>query len=242
MKPIARITAIYRYPVKGMRGEELQSAQLGWHGLEGDRRFAFMEREDRSGFPWATGRVAPRLVRYVPRFVEVQSHSQLPVTVSTPSGEDHPINSPALKAEHLFQFGESIELVRLNRGCFDTMPVSLISTRTLDAIGAGAGLAVQARRFRPNLVVEPLEDGPSPEDGWLGGLLVFGEGMQAAALRLNRQNERCAMINVDPDTAAQTPEVLKHVTRDREKRAGVYGSTERPGTIQVGDVVHWMER
>jgi hypothetical protein len=48
---IGHIEAIFRYPVKSMRGESLDAATLGWHGLEGDRRLAFRRLEERGGFP-----------------------------------------------------------------------------------------------------------------------------------------------------------------------------------------------
>lgn len=48
---IGHIEAIFRYPVKSMGGERLEVAQLGWHGLDGDRRLAFRRMDDRSGFP-----------------------------------------------------------------------------------------------------------------------------------------------------------------------------------------------
>ena len=48
---IGQVEAIYRYPVKSMRGERLEAATLGWSGIEGDRRLAFRRVEDRSGNP-----------------------------------------------------------------------------------------------------------------------------------------------------------------------------------------------
>ena len=35
---IGQVEALFRYPVKSMGGEPLEEANLGWHGLEGDRR------------------------------------------------------------------------------------------------------------------------------------------------------------------------------------------------------------
>lgn len=49
---IGQVEAIFRYPVKSMAGERLETENLGWHGLEGDRRLAFRRIEDRGGFPW----------------------------------------------------------------------------------------------------------------------------------------------------------------------------------------------
>ena len=57
---IRQVEAIFRYPVKSMRGEPLEVANLGWHGLEGDRRLAFRRINNRSGFPWLTGKQASR--------------------------------------------------------------------------------------------------------------------------------------------------------------------------------------
>jgi hypothetical protein len=46
---IGHVEAVFRYPVKSMRGEPLESANLGWHGLDLDRRLAFRRHSD---FPW----------------------------------------------------------------------------------------------------------------------------------------------------------------------------------------------
>jgi MOSC domain-containing protein YiiM len=45
------------------------------------------------------------------------------------------------------------------------------------------------------------------------------------------------MINIDPDTAAPDPQVLKTVVRLNENNAGVYGTVVQTGTIRVGDPV-----
>ena len=47
---IGHVEAIFRYPVKSMGGERLEVAELGWHGLDGDRRLALRRIDDRSGF------------------------------------------------------------------------------------------------------------------------------------------------------------------------------------------------
>jgi len=47
---IGKVEAIFRYPVKSMGGEQFEVAELGWHGIEGDRRLAFRRMDDRSGF------------------------------------------------------------------------------------------------------------------------------------------------------------------------------------------------
>ena len=63
---IGHVEAIFRYPVKSMGGEQLELADLGWHGLEGDRRLAFRRAADRSGFPWLTASTLPELILFAP--------------------------------------------------------------------------------------------------------------------------------------------------------------------------------
>jgi hypothetical protein len=57
---IGQVEAIFRYPVKSMAGEQLEAANLGWHGLDGDRRLALRRMENRSGMPWLTASKLPR--------------------------------------------------------------------------------------------------------------------------------------------------------------------------------------
>ena len=49
---IGHVEAIFQYPVKSMGGERLEVANLGWHGLDGDRRLAFRRIDDHSGARW----------------------------------------------------------------------------------------------------------------------------------------------------------------------------------------------
>jgi uncharacterized protein YcbX len=56
---IGEVAGLFRYPVKSMRGETLEVADLGWHGLDGDRRLAFRRGDDRGGFPWLPDRQGP---------------------------------------------------------------------------------------------------------------------------------------------------------------------------------------
>ena len=48
---LGRVRELYRYPVKSMVATPIESGQLGWHGLDGDRRFAFRRLADHSEFP-----------------------------------------------------------------------------------------------------------------------------------------------------------------------------------------------
>lgn len=232
---VATIKALFRYPVKGMRGESLDSVDLYWHGLVGDRRFAFVNAQDsKSGFPWLTGRKKARMLQYTPTG-DAESGA---LRVQTPAGSTHDLQSPDLLGEMEALYGAEASLVHLGRGCFDSMPVSLISQATVDALTTGGGVVSDVRRFRPNILLDCGDAPAFVEEDWLGGLLVFGEGVDAPRLRLNRHNVRCVMVNLDPDTAVSTPDVLKHVTNTRDAKAGIYASTEKIGNLRVGTKIY----
>jgi len=62
---IGQVQAIFRYPAKSIGGERLEEADMGWHGLEGDRRLSFRRMNDRGGFPRLTTSNLPELIRLV---------------------------------------------------------------------------------------------------------------------------------------------------------------------------------
>src|SRR5438105_2136223 len=81
---IGQIEAIFRYPVKSMAGESLEVAELGWHGLDGDRRLAFRRTTDRGGSPWLTATRLPQLLLFAPQRGESSAESGIPSHVRTP--------------------------------------------------------------------------------------------------------------------------------------------------------------
>ena len=71
----------------------------------------------------------------------------------------------------------------------------------------------------------------------MGGVLSFGDADGAAAVGITNRDERCAMVNFDPDSARPTPEVLKAIVRVRDNKAGVYATTTRRGRLAPGQAV-----
>src|SRR2546430_17593094 len=68
MRTIGTVESLWRYPVKSMRGEELDEVFAGYAGVYGDRLFAFESSAGRKGFPFFTGREQRQMIRYRPRF------------------------------------------------------------------------------------------------------------------------------------------------------------------------------
>lgn len=233
---IGHVEAIYRYPVKSMAGEKLEAAELGWHGLEGDRRLAFRRIEDCSGFPWLSAGKLPELILFAPQR-EDGAPGDLPTHVRTPDGEEMPVFGEDLAAEVGRRHGAPVQMMQLKHGIFDEASVSVIALDTMSEIGRLAGRSLDVRRFRPNVVVRLLRPAPFQEDEWVGGVLSFGEGDDAPAIAVTMRDVRCSMLCLDPDSASSAPEVLKAVVREHENTAGIYGTVTRIGRLAVGQTI-----
>lgn len=234
---IAHVEAIFRYPVKSMAGEPVEVADLGWHGLDGDRRLAFRRMNDRSGMPWLTASKLPALLLFAPRRRRDGAQGDLPTHIRTPDGKELPVFGEELAAEVGYRYGSPVQMMHLRNGAFDEASISVIASDTVHEIGRFAGLNPDVRRFRPNVVVRLLRSVPFQEDEWLGCVLSFGERDDAPAIAVTMRDERCSMVNLDPDSASIAPEVMKAVVRANQNNAGIYGTVIRKGKLVVGQTI-----
>jgi|SRR5690242_3586750 len=234
---LGHVCELVRYPVKSMAGVSTQSAVLGWHGFEGDRRFAFRRLGNDSGFPWLSASRLPELLLYQPVGLDENHDKPSPTHVRTPDGSLLELRSTELRAEISERFGGELELMNLKHGIFDDASVSVIGLVTIAHIGREIGLDLDRRRFRANILVDTLSLEPFLEDGWVGGTLVFGDGESRPAVNVTLRDLRCVMINLDPDNATEEPRIMKAVVGLNRNKAGVYATVVRTGTIRVGDQV-----
>ena len=130
-----------------------------------------------------------------------------------------------------------VQMMHLNRGIFDEASISVITSATVSEIGRLAAQPPDVRRFRPNVVIASLRSVPFEEDEWVGGILSFGEGIEAAAISVTNRDERCSVVNLDPDSARPAAEVLKAIVRVKDNKAGVYGTVTRRGRLAVGQPI-----
>lgn len=226
------VAALNRYPVKSMAGESLDAADIRWAGLQGDREYGFVFTDRPRRFPWLSGRDVAGLVRYRPVCRGRYGTTGLPVDVVTPRGHRLDITDPELAGELAAAAGVGLQLVQLSRGAYDSMPVSLATRVTFDAIDAAHGAPVDPRRFRINLVIDSAER----DTAWRHRVLEFGS--EGPRLAVCRSIERCALITVDPDTAERDPSVMRTVARGFDNEVGEYASVLKPGPIRIGDEVY----
>lgn len=234
---VGEIEAIFRYPVKSMRGEPLEAATLGWHGLDGDRRFAFRRLDERGAFPWLTASKLPELILFTPQPSEAGNGDALPTHVLTPEGESMPVLGKALAADVGRRYGSPVEMMQWKHGIFDEGTLSVITSDTAREVCRLAARSPDIRRFRPNIVIRSARALPFEEDEWVGSVLAFGEAEDAPAVAVTMRDERCVMLNFDPDDGSSAPEIMKAVVRANQNTAGIYGAVTRIGRLAVGQTV-----
>jgi uncharacterized protein YcbX len=228
MTTLGTLARIARYPVKSMRGEELESTAVAFQGLPLDRSFAFVQEGVHTPFPWLTGRECPQLLQCQP----IVGEGRWPaMRVHSPAGEFE-LGSAEFAAQLHSWSGRRAVLHSDYRGCQDVAYVSVISTATIRALAETAGVPVDHRRFRMNFVVD-LGDTPFAEKAWVGRQVRLGD----VVIAVHEQDRRCQMITLDPETGASTPAVLKAAGELNEVYAGVYGSVLVPGEVSVGDEI-----
>ncbi|HEY2712003.1 MAG TPA: MOSC N-terminal beta barrel domain-containing protein [Chthoniobacterales bacterium] len=229
---IGQVEAIFRYPIKSMAGEPLETAQLGWHGLEGDRRLAFRRMNEARGFPWLIASKLPELLLFSPQR-RGATIGDLPTHVRTPENNELPVFGEELVAEVGRRHGSPVEMMHLRHGIFDDASISVIASETVHEIARLTGLSADVRRFRPNVVVRLLRPVPFLEDQWVGGILSFGDGDNAPAISVTMRDVRCPVVNFDPDSARRAPKVMKAIVQANRNNAGVYGTVIRIGQLAI---------
>jgi uncharacterized protein YcbX len=257
MRIIGKVESLWRYPVKSMRGEELDEAFAGYAGVYGDRVFAFKSSASPTGFPYFTAREQRRLLQYRPRFrypdkaarpanlTEANSMgagplfadiSELMVDIETPDGKTLAIDDPLLIEMVLSDIDEKhqLTLMRSHRAMTDCRPVSIFSLQSAQQLSEETQTPIDKRRFRANVYLDLASGNGFGENELVGRSLKIGSKV---IVRVLERDARCAMITLDPDTSERTPAVLKKVAQAHEGMAGVYGAVLVEGLIQKGDSI-----
>ena len=161
----------------------------------------------------------------------------MPTHVRTPEGKEYELRSNELREEISRGHGRDVELMNPKSGIFDEACLSVISLSTVHGVERESGRELDLRRFRPNVVIETNSGEAFEENRWVGRTLIFGDENSGAAASVTMKDERCVMVNFDPETAEKDFEVMKTVVRLNENYAGVYGTAVRAGELRVGQVV-----
>jgi hypothetical protein len=257
MSIIGKVDSLWRYPVKSMRGEELDEIFAGFSGIYGDRLFAFKSSASRKGFPYFTAREQTNLLQYRPRFrypdkaarpinlTEAESMganpvsadpSELMIDVKTPDGRTLAIDDPALMELVRTDIDQKhqLTLMRSERAMTDCRPFSMFSLQSARQLAEETGTPMDKRRFRANVYVDLMSAQGFGENEFVGRSLRIGP---KAVVTILERDPRCMMITLDPDTGEKTPAILKKLAQAHEGMAGVYGAVMVEGMLHKGDSV-----
>jgi uncharacterized protein YcbX len=261
MSIIGKVDSLWRYPVKSMRGEQLDEAFAGYSGIYGDRLFAFRSSASPKGFPYFTARQQRSLLQYRPHFrypdkaarpinlIEAEGKNanplladlaELVVDVETPDGETLAIDDPAL-IEMLrpdIDQKHEVTLMQSQRAMTDCRPVSILSLQSAQQLAEETGAPVDKRRFRANVYVDLTSPKGFAENELVGRSVRIGSKVVITVLE---RDSRCVIITLDPDTGEQTPALLKKVAQAHEGMAGVYGAVMVEGMLHKGDSVEVLD-
>jgi uncharacterized protein YcbX len=205
------VGALWRYPVKTLGGERLDTAELTTNGIVGDRIVHVR---------------GPEGVRTSRRH-----HNLLGLHATLgPDGEPLVDGQPWVSPEILDRVraaaGPDATLARYDGPeRFDVLPL-LVATD-----GAVASFGRDVRRLRPNIVIDGVDG--MDEIGWPGAHLHIGN----VVIALDSRRGRCPMTTVDPDTLEVDRGVLKDIIARFEGKLALNAEVLRPGTIHVGEAV-----
>jgi uncharacterized protein YcbX len=231
-----RIVELWRYPVKSLQGERLDSVAVTADGLEGDRRFAIYDVETGFGL---TARRVPELL-----FASARLREDGTVDITLPDGsparDDGALSAwlgrpVTLESAHTRAVRRYENLVDFESeapggwapfegaaGAFHDSSdarLSLVSTATIGSW--------DRRRFRANVLLEG-----GGEDSFVGSPVVLGEAVIEVRMRM----ERCVMTTrAQPDGIERDLRVMRTIARERGACLAVGAQVTRPGVLRLGD-------
>jgi uncharacterized protein YcbX len=238
-----RVIELWRYPVKSLQGERLDTADLGPEGIAGDRQWALFDRETGFGLTarrvpdllFGAGRIRPdggvevvlpdgtvttddvEISGWLGRSVTLRPAGSAPGRPRYESPDDDLAESVPGTASRWHDWQGAPGAFHDNAGA----RVSLVTTGTLGTW--------DRRRFRANVVLE----GPG-EGGLIGSQVRLGE----AVLDVGDPIPRCVMVTrPQPGGIARDTSVLKTIHRERGGDLAVAALVHRPGVVRTGDVL-----
>jgi uncharacterized protein len=268
---VGTVAALWRYPVKSMMGEELNSCDITDRGLLGDRQFAVVDRSTgkvggaknprkwgnffdfRAAYaepPKAGAKMSPVRITLPDGTAVTSGQGDLEQVLSRAFGRDVAFaearpgdRSPAATAEEYWpdmaglDYRDTVTDFEMPAGTFfDIAVVHLVTTATIDHLRALYPQGrVEARRFRPNIVVSTGPDQQGfAENDWIGHTVAIGDSVR---LGITEPCPRCVMITLPQGDLPKDSGILRTAAQHNAVNVGVYASVLSGGTIRRGDAV-----
>lgn len=249
----ASIAAIFRYPIKGMTAQPLESAELESDaGIAGDRRFALAHGRSACDPEQPTHQRKShflQLMRNAPLVnlrlsmadghtatIAVDGHVRLEADLETPEGRtaledfmlayiDEDMTYGGVRVVDAWDGAEGLVLTDQSKPF-----LSLINKASVSEVEVFAGRPVDPMRFRGNLLIDGI--GAWEEASWIGRHLTVGD----CEFEIVKAIDRCAATEVDPTTAERNIKMLS-VLKDNFGNidCGIFARVVKGGRIAPGD-------
>lgn len=242
------ISELWHYPVKGLAGTTLDSAQLeAGHHFPGDRRYAITTGHPRQDEALAGRWMKKAFFLQMMKYEELAAFdcrlegSRLTLTQDEVQLFDADLDDDdgiaAVNSWFARQFdgrlGHAPRLARVEDGAFtDTKApwISLGGTASVARFGEATGTRADARRFRLNIMLETST--PFEEAALVGSRIRIGEAEMTVVAPVGR----CAAIDVDPATAIRGPHYLPLMEREfGHTDLGIFAEVTKGGLVRPGD-------
>lgn len=263
------ITDLYIYPIKSLGGIRLTEAQVLTEGLQYDRRWMLVDKQNKF--------LSQREHAIMALFKTCIQNKLLHITFEGKGSISVPLTSPQSKAERVVVWddhcsgyevsaeantwfsdilGQEVRLVRLpelsdrptdpryaegHRVSYaDGFPFLIIGQASLDELNKRMGLDLPMDRFRPNIVFSGAD--PFAEDEMLD--IQIGD----CDFKVVKPCARCVVTTIDQQTGEKSKEPLKTLSSfrnvDNKVLFGQNMIATKLGAIKTGDdlkVIHWKK-
>ena len=256
------VASLWRYPVKSMGGEQLESCEVTHRGLVGDRAWALIDSETGRVVSAKNPRKWPNLLHFRARFVEPPATGGVVphVEITTPAGDiirsdsrdvddrlsaefGRPVHiasvppvTPILENQVRSREGnDNIDLETLPGGTFfDAGSILILTTGMLDQLKALSPRSdFNAARFRPNILLRSV-DTENVNEPLPGASISIGH----AKLKVTDRCPRCVMTTLSQPGLNADPAILKTVVESTGGQTGVYAALHSgPCAVAVGQSV-----
>jgi uncharacterized protein len=253
-----QVKELWRYPVKSLQGERVDSSEVGSAGLQGDRRYAIFDAE--TGLGLSARRVPELLFGRASIAVDGSVSIHLPDGSLAPddaalsrwlgrrvvlrSTDEVPREASARQFENVvdFEHEDSSEWYPFEAamGAFQDTAAAAVTLLSEETLGTWP-----QRRFRPNIVLSG-----GGEDDLVGRRVAIGQ----ARLDVTKTIGRCVMVtrpqpapaealahgvdSATPDTPIEKDlDVLRTIHRERGGKLAVGALIAVAGLVSVGDEV-----
>ncbi|GAA5081074.1 hypothetical protein HNP84_001932 [Thermocatellispora tengchongensis] len=234
------VTALYRWPVKSLRGEALTSARLDERGLAGDRAYTLIDQRPQRAGTRLTVRQVPGMLAWEAAYPATCDGSPEPAgepVLYSPTGAAYAWNDPELPAALAESYGIPLEL-RAAAGQQDRGPTVLVTFEaSRRALSEELGAEVDVRRFRPNVHLDTGLPAFAEEAYGEGFSLTIGETTLEIIGPDSGPCIRCAVPSWDVHGRERWPELQKHLIVTHENKFGLIMRVTRAGTVAIGDPV-----